>query len=489
MKTRSRKFARVQAFTAKWLDARIAQAQRDNVRLILSEEITPGLQLGVGARVITWTVVARPTGTDLDGRRPSVQAHVVGDYSSMSISEARLKAEEVRAEVRAGRDPTAVRRAARQQALTEKRRAAAAVLDRQQMLEKILAEAAQPKGRGLPLPKPRFPAAQCDFSVLKDASLDQCARAFALHGLTGVERYRRNTYRDVQMALEEMAAGGLRPHELRKGRIGDLVREAGDRPATARHRAGALNRLFTWLIEKDAVDASPVRAIRLPPPPNARQSVPAAEVVKSLWEGAESLSAVRRDFLRFMILCPLRRQEAANLRIRNIVRDGSRLEIRLSAAQTKTKRNFALPLVGRAREIVEQILAARPEAKPNEFLFQLAPGGRAFSAWKRLNEAILAATGIHVRWHDFRRLFATALGDHAVAEFNVVDSALAHSGGAEGRGSAAAYHQSAQRRSRRALLRAWDRIVEAAVETGRWPADEDEDDGAAGNVVPFRRQV
>ena len=69
MKTRSRKFARVPAFTAKWLDARIAQAQRDNVRLILSEEITPGLQLGIGARVITWTVVARPTG---DGpRRPA----------------------------------------------------------------------------------------------------------------------------------------------------------------------------------------------------------------------------------------------------------------------------------------------------------------------------------------------------------------------------------------------------------------------------------
>ena len=89
----------------------IQSARASNTRILLSER--GGLTLAVGQTVATWTILARPTGRDANGKRPNPKSHVIGDVTTMSIDEARAKAIEIKALVRSGRDPTAERRSRR----------------------------------------------------------------------------------------------------------------------------------------------------------------------------------------------------------------------------------------------------------------------------------------------------------------------------------------------------------------------------------------
>ena len=96
--------------------------------------------------------------------------------------------------------------------------------------------------------------------------------------------------------------------------------------------------------------------VQVPPPPTPRSHVPSASDVKAWWDASERLSTPQAILLKLAILLPLRRQELANLRVSNIFREGSEMEIRLAPEQVKNRKPFTLPLLGLASEMVEQLL-------------------------------------------------------------------------------------------------------------------------------------
>ena len=197
-----------------------------------------------------------------------------------------------------------------------------------------------------------------DFSVLAEAPLKDCAVAFGLHGARGKAAHVDDTTRHLLRGLDEMHALDLKPAELKQARVAALVDlhvKAG-RPATARHRLGALNRLYKWLMSVDAVASNPTASVAQPAPPRERSNVLSAADIKALWDGAARLPAARAAYLKLAILLPLRRQELADLKVSDIVFEGQNVELRLDGSKTKNSKTFVMPLVGTAAAIVRELV-------------------------------------------------------------------------------------------------------------------------------------
>jgi integrase len=459
--------------TASVIEREIRAARSRGERTVLLDQACPGLRLVIGSRTASWTVTARARGVDLDGKRHPLRTHVIGDAVDLDPDSARTAAAAVKRAVATGADPTAERKERERQAALSRRAAADGAVARRIMLERALQ----------PLPTDtRKSISIIDFSALADASLKECAVAFGIHGARGKSAHVDDTVRHILRGLDEMHVSDLRPEELRQAKVralADLHLKAG-RPATARHRLGGLNRLYKWLVGVDAVATNPVASVQQPAPPQPRANVLSAETVKLLWDGAERLSAPRRNYLRLALLLPLRRQELADLTVRDVVVvDGNVSELRLDGIKVKNGRTFIMPLVGTASAIVQQLVdRAR---SPNDHLLPLTRSGAPFSAWKRFHQQIEMETGIRLAWHDLRRTFASEMGEHAAATFAVVDGLLNHAASGTRSGAAKSYHHGVERRPKTEAMAVWDRIVADAVAHGVWPRQA----ASGGNVVPL----
>ncbi len=392
----------------------------------------------------------------------------------MAPDDARTAAAAVKRAVSNGSNPTAERKARERQAALDRRAAATDAEARMAMLERALQP--QPEGGG------RKAISIIDFTVLADAPLRDCAHAFGLHGAGGKAAHVDDTIRHLLRGLDEMHAADFRPAELKQTRVAalvDLHARAG-RPATARHRLGALNRLFKWLMSVDAANANPTAAVVKPAPPRERSNVLSAAEVKALWDGAERLPSARGHYLRLALLLPLRRQELADLKVRDIIIDGDTTELRLEGAKVKNGRTFVMPIVGTAAVIVRDLV--NRAAAPDAFLIPLSRSDTPFSTWKRFNGQVAKETGVALAWHDLRRTFATEMGEHAAAPFAVVDGLLNHAQAASKTGAARAYHHAVERQPKTAAMTAWDRIIAHAAAHCSWPRQ-----AAASIVVSMPR--
>src|SRR5262249_11985923 len=145
----------------------------------------------------------------------------------------------------------------------------------------------------------------------------------------------------------------------------------------SRTRFGALSRCLDWHAERDTSFLNPCKLIgrkfrpKRPPP---RQRVYTAAEIKALWDAAGALDNTRRDFLRLMILAPLRRMECSELTAASM--DLGRGALVLSSKQTKNGDAFILPLPQAALEIIEHRAATIP-ARSRARLFQLNERGTA----------------------------------------------------------------------------------------------------------------
>ena len=64
-----------------------------------------GLRLAINARSSSWNYNYRKRGVDYQGKRHPQRTLRIGDPVTMSPQQARLRVEEIKAEVRDGRDP------------------------------------------------------------------------------------------------------------------------------------------------------------------------------------------------------------------------------------------------------------------------------------------------------------------------------------------------------------------------------------------------
>ena len=446
---------------------RLIEAARqtpDFKREPIPDDQQPGLFLVIGKRTASWTLKYRPRGHNPDGSRPAPSVVVLGDAAELSVDEARAEAGALRARIAKGANPARERACDRARTAHDQDAARSEARRRAEMLASIL----DPDAGASTL---------LDFSVLADASLAQCVVAFDLHGSRGNPRTRAEARANLNLAIKEMDAKDIKAADLKQARVSGLDRLHASRPATGRHRIGALNRLYKWLMSIEAASANPAANVPLPSPPAPRTRVLSAAQVKLLWKGADELPEARRDYLRLVLLLPLRRQELADTRRRDIHINGDRMEIIIASSRSKNGREHRLPLVGDVRSIVERLLAKSGD--PDDFMLDLTQNQTPMNSWRRFAEAIERAAGFHFEFHDARRLFASEAGEHDLADFPLIDACLNHAQASSKTGAARAYHHARHANALANLMAAWGALVRHALDHGRWPREEPH----AANVV------
>ena len=393
-------------------------------RLTLSDETCGGLKLVINSKSCSWTYSYRKRGYLDGGKRHPQRTMKLGDPVSMSPAEARLAAETIKSQVRAGDDPALASRAQ----------------DRERRRE--------------------------------EARKRTCARWLELYRTeqmqSGATKYYRDELRNVEFALHELSMVEGYPEEITARHIRELADMHQEHPATGRHRLGAMSRFLDFLLDEEVIAANPVASVskrRKPKPPPPRENYFTPEQVLALWN-AEGLKPTYQRYLRFMITSPLRAGEAANLTWDQVDRDRS--EVRLSAEDTKNSEHFVMPL----SSIATRAIWATEQVQ-SELVFPLSSVDNAqMSSWSYFNKCVRKASGVeNFILHDLRRTFSTLMAEHTDVSESLIDSLLNHKQSATRGGVMRHYQKSQNLEKRRDVMAKWGKLLEAWVGSSR-VADE-----------------
>jgi integrase len=250
-----------------------------------------------------------------------------------------------------------------------------------------------------------------------------------------------------------------------------LAETAPGSDAQRRHMYGAFNRFMNWSRKQTLIETNPCDALDRqdrPKPARARDHVPSIATLRAIWAAVEHEPA--GDLLHFLLLLPLRRNEASGLRWSEVDFDQGR--IRIAANRTNAhKKADELPLSPPARAILE----VRKALATNDLVFPTTDGA-PFVNWDRLITRIRKAIGEarteraeRVSIHDFRRAFVS----HLAGQFDVdlLDQCLGHTR----RGVFGVYQRSVRWPERVRALNTWAELILGVVEDR--------------NVLPFARRV
>ncbi len=395
-------------------------------RLILRDAECRGLALVVNPTGMTWSYSYRPRGVDpITKRRPANRTVMLGNPATHSPEDARLAANKVKGAAASGEDPAAERKAKAETVQRQRAQTCTRMVD---AYAKALPR--RPKLRGTGLPSPEHVA-------------EELAQ--------------------VRAAIVAMKATDTPVADVTAADVRLMLALVGDKPATARMRFGALSRFFDWCHDEQAVPANPcamlARARRPKAIPALIHFLTLAELAR-LWKAADTLSAVYRDLTRFLIAVPCRRGEAANLDWSHVNVSGAVWTMPGALTKNGDAHRIHLP------DIALTILRRRhaEAGKPNAGLVFPAPrSGHAIGTFSTIKTDLDEATELTGwRWHDFRRSFATNMGEAGIAD-PVADAVLNHRQSATRGGVLGVYQRSKRWPEQVAAMTAWGAALEAAL--------------------------
>lgn len=419
--------------TARTIDAEWRR-RRPGLRIVIRDAECRGLRLVVNPTGMSWVFSYKPRGADaLTGKRWSTRDVTIGTPEAFGPDAARTEANRLKAETKRGHDPALANRA------------------------RIAAQSEQR-------------ASTCD-RLIDDYSKALKKRPSKRGDGTIGERHRRGELAQLKLALAEMSVGNTPIAAVSTADVRRLLAQHAERPVTARNRFGPLSRFFDWAVDAEHRPDNPCASIsssKRPPPVKPRQRVLSVGEVAALWRAADSLSAVHRDLARFLMAVPCRRSEAARL-------TWDQLDPELTiwtqpGAFTKNgdEHRFALPAL--AQTILSE---RRGSPRPRRGLVFAAPeSGKAIDTFSDMKETVDESAGIKDwRWHDFRRAFASALGEEGLPE-SVLDGVLNHRQAATRGGVLGVYQRSSRWPEQNRAMERWNELLAAAIE-GRQPGTDD----------------
>jgi integrase len=397
------------------IDAVWRQRKPDR-RLIVRDSGCRGLALIVNPTAMTWTYAYRPRGTDpLTGRRWPNKTVTLGNPASLSPDDARNAANLIKGQAASGTDPAAERKV---RAEAERRKRGNTLGRLVDDYEKGLPRRRKMRGAGFP--------------SVAYVAIEIAQVRLALDG----------------MEATQMPAADLGPADVRK-----IVDHGGDEGANTRARFGALSRFLDWCQDAGHIQVNPCNLIartRRPRAPQARSHYLTPAELARLWKDAGRLrEPVWRDLTRFLIAVPCRRGEAARL-------DWSHLDLvaaewRQPSHMTKNRDPHRLHLHPLALKVLDERRKAHAQADGDQqkaarivapgprsgLVFPAPLSGGVVDTFSSIKVALVKATGRHDgedeqtvelegwTWHDFRRSFASALGEASFSEA-VADAVLNH---------------------------------------------------------------
>lgn len=411
--------------------------------LIIRDKECRGLSLVVNPTSMAWRYSYKPRGIDLlTGKRFATRGMTLGAPDTHSPDDARTEANKIKGQAKAGDDPAAKKRA---KAEAERRNRSITLGHLLDQYAKALPS--RPKMRGAGTPTDAYVAVETA---------------------------------QARLAIAGINATDLPADALAEAHVRQLIAANSRAGGNARARFGALARFLDWCQDAGHIQSNPCALIaraRRPRAPQARAHYLTPAELARLWRAADLLDEpVWRDLARFLIAVPCRRGEAANLAWSHL--DLAAAEWKQPGKMTKNRDPHRLHL----HSLALGVLRERHKATGGKGLVFPAPkSGEAVSTFSDMKAALIEATVtdgheamMGWRWHDFRRSFATALGEAGVPEA-VADAVLNHRQSATRGGVLGVYQRASRWPEQVKAMDYWGRLLTAAIE-GR---------AAQGNVVPI----
>ena len=378
-----------------------------------------GLRLAINAQSASWTYNYRRRGVDYYGKRHPQKTIKVGDPVTMTPQEARFRVEEIKAEVRAGGDPVHT------------------------------------------IEQAKLKAEQADF---KQRASSFWLETYRVAFLGDGSKHKNDEFMHARTALFELNLLEAPPQSISAKALRELVMLHEAKLSTGRHRFGALSRFLDFLVDEEVIEHNPARDLsrrHRPKTPQPRDTFYSIDELKKLWQPREKLSSNYLLFVRFMIACPLRMSEAANLTVNEVLLPEK--EIRLSSSMTKNRESFSMPLTGL---MIEQLNFDSSDNASR--LFQLSSKvGQPMSAWSYFNKSVRVSTGVsEFNLHDLRRTFSSLMSEHSDFSESLVDSLLNHKRSATRQGVMRHYQHAKNLKQRREVMEWWCDFLEREVING-----------------------
>ena len=277
-------------------------------------------------------------------------------------------------------------------------------------------------------------------------------------------KHKNDEFMHARTALFELNLLEAPPQSISAKALRELVMLHEAKLSTGRHRFGALSRFLDFLVDEEVIEHNPARDLsrrHRPKTPLPRDTFYSIDELKKLWQPREKLSSNYLLFVRFMIACPLRMSEAANLTVNEVLLPEK--EIRLSSSMTKNSESFSMPLTGL---MIEQLNFDNSDNASR--LFQLSSKvGQPMSAWSYFNKSVRVSTGVsEFNLHDLRRTFSSLMSEHSDFSESLVDSLLNHKRSATRQGVMRHYQHAKNLKQRREVMKWWCDFLEREVING-----------------------
>ena len=235
----------------------------------------------------------------------------LGVYPDLDLGEARRKAEEARGEIAGGKNPAALKRAAR-----EAQKAANSTADRIEAVASAFIDKYVKRNVG-------------------EAWAREAARLLA---------------KEIIPTL-----GAKRLGDVRKSDVHDLLDEIVDRgaPIVANRTLAVFRRLCNWAVERGIIDASPCDKIKAPAAEESRDRVLSDDEIRLAWRAFDAQGWPFGSIAKLLLLTGARRDEIASVRWSEVDLDAKTLTI----AKERSKNGVAheIPLSDSAVAILARV--------------------------------------------------------------------------------------------------------------------------------------
>lgn len=416
----------------------IEKLKPTHARREISDAVMPGLYLVIqpsGSK--SWAVRYRR------GGKP--QKFTLGSYPTFDLVDARKRARDALQAIENGKDPMALKRAAK-----------AAISDRD-----------------------LFPAVASQFvnqycrGNNRNRSWAQTARNLGLVPAQGADKFD-----SVKVGLADTWRK-LHVGEISKRDVNEAVNKIKNRGrnALANRTFAALRRMFGWCVEQDILVTSPCTGAKAPAKETSRTRVLTDDEIRWLWQATDEQSYPFGPLAKLLLLTGQRRAEVAGMSTRELGADGI---WRLSRDRTKNDREHFVPLPAAVLEILNSI----PRVAGDGLIFTktgTTPVSGFSRAKRSLDDAMLQFARRETRnaevtietWtlHDLRRTCASGMAGLGIAP-HIVEAVLNHKSGTIS-GVAAVYNRFEYVDEKRNALEAWSRRIDKIVT------------GKSDNVLPF----
>jgi integrase len=388
-----------------------------------------GFLLIVTTQRAFWAQFLQPRGLRPDGRRWPVVRHELGDARTMTVYDARTASLKAKTAIKEGRDPH-----------RERLDSAASSVARRSIVPKTAGKV----------------AALYAQSIEARAHLSDRTRSKIIHYVSKAIRVIGGD--DVALSADTAAVR--------------LMIDAVNSSAFERREVfDALNKFMVWCVKRELIPANPCDGIDRDDRPRggrSRDHTPSIATLRRAWDAAEDAPPHVRTLIRFLLLVPLRREEAQGLLWSEVNLAEKRIAVR--AERMKNRQSHSLPL----SELAIAILAERASCRSSDDRVFAPPSGEKTINWTWWVSRIRVALGEdklersrRFNLHDVRRSFVSALAEHGF-DVDLLDQLLSHTR----KGVFATYQRSSRWREKEAAMAAWAELIVPSA--------------ARGNVVSIR---